>query len=167
MLYWRSVDGQQTASILTRPEERRFLLRHHLLPTAVVLVGIGGLVLLGALVFVLVFLIDDQAELGWGEAAEGVASLAGVILGATAAVAAVALVLDGVTLRAPLLVRGVAPALVPLTGVALVAAGIDFGYLVIEFSVLLTGYWGLFLAQAAVFRLVRLIRIRVTGNPGR
>ncbi len=167
MLYWRAVDAPETASILTRPDERRFRVRNHLLPTAAVLVVIGGLVVVGALVFVLVFLIDDQAELGLAEAAIGLASLVGVILGATAAVAAVALVLDRVTLRAPLLVRVVAPVLVPLVGVALVAAGIDLGILVIELSVLLAGYWGLFLAQGAVFRLLRLLRTRLTGTTAR
>lgn len=165
-MYWPSVDGSETASILTRSHERRFLLRHHLLPTAVVLVGIGGLVVVGALVFVLVFLIDDQAELRWGEAVTGIASLVGVILGATLAVTAVALVFDRVTLRAPLFVRILAPVVVPLAGAALVAAGIDFGFLVIELSVLLAGYWALFLAQGAVFRLLRLLRIRVTGTTG-
>lgn len=167
MLYWPSVDGPERASILTRPDERRFLLRHHLLPTAAVLVGIGGLVVLGALVFVLVFLVDDQAELGSGEAVVGIASLVGVILGATVAVAAVALVLDRVTLRAPLPVRVLVPVVVPLAGAVLVAAGIDFGFLVIELSVLLTGYWGLFLVQGAVFRLLRPLRTRLKGTPGR
>ena len=71
VLYRRSVDGPETASILTRPDERRFRLRHHLLPTAVVLVGIGGLVVVGALVFVLVFLVDDRAELGLGDVGVG------------------------------------------------------------------------------------------------
>ncbi len=161
------MEATATASILTRPDERRFRVRNHVLPTAAVLAVIGGLVVVGALVFMLVFLIDDQAELGLGEAAVGLASLAGVVLGATLAVAVVALVLDRLTLRAPLLVRVVAPLVVPLVGVALVAAGIDFGFLVIELSVLLAGYWGLFLAQGAVFRLVRLLRIRVTGNTSR
>lgn len=149
--------------MLTRPDERRVRLRHHLLPSLAVLVVVGGLVLLATLLFFLVFLVDDGAELRLGDVVTSVGGLLGAIIGATAAVALVGVLLDRVTLRAPLFVRVPAPVVVPLLGAALVAAGIDLGFLVIDLSVLLVGYWALFLAQGALLRLLRLIRVRFGG----
>ena len=150
--------------MLTRPGERRFRLRNHLLPALAVLVVVGGLVVVAALLFLLVFLVDDEADLGLPDALIGAAALLGAIVGATLAVAAVGVALDRVTLRAPLPVRVVAPVIVPLVGAALLAGGIDLGLLVIELSALLAGYWALFLGQGAVLRIVRLARTRFRGR---
>ena len=141
---------------------RTFRLRHHLLPALAVLTVVAALFALATVVFMLVFLVDDEAELKLGEALVGGASLLGVIVGATLAVTVVGMVLDRVTLRAPLLVRVAVVAVVPLLGVILVAAGVDTGYLVLEVSVLLVGYWAVFLGQSAVLGVGRWLRGRLS-----
>lgn len=140
---------------------RTFRLRHHVLPALAVLAAVAALFALATVVFVLVFLVDDEAGLKLGEALVGAASLLAVIVGATLAVTVIGMLLDRVTLRAPLLVRVPVVAVVPLIGAGLVAAGVDTGYLVLELSVLLVGYWAVFLGQSAVVGVGRWLRRRV------